>query len=253
MIEQKPNAFNLADFERRRAKYEPVAEELAAVFGYPNWRQSLPALDELVDCILSQSTTDLNRDRAFAALKARYPNWEAVMDAPTEEIVETIRPAGLANQKAPRIQNVLRRIYGERGALDIDFLETMPLNEARDWLTALDGVGPKTAAIVLCFAFNRPAFPVDTHIHRVGQRIGFLPKGISAEKAHPIMETIVPPEDHYAFHLNLIRLGREICQARRPACERCPLTAHCDYYQQMIGAAGDDDQSKQNRFPGNRL
>ncbi len=250
MVEQKPNPFNLADFERRRAKYEPVAAELAAMFGYPNWRQSLPAVDELVDCILSQSTSDTNRDRAFAALKARYTDWEAVMNAPTDDVIDTIRPAGLANQKAPRIQNVLRRIHAEQGALDIDFLADLPLNEARDWLTALDGVGPKTAAIVLCFAFNRPAFPVDTHIHRIGQRIGFLPQGISAEKAHPIMETIVPPEDHYAFHLNLIRLGREICQARRPACERCPLTAHCDYYRQMTGAAGDDDRPEQDRYPG---
>jgi endonuclease-3 len=252
MVEQKSNPFNLADFERRRAKYAPIAAELHAVFGYPGWRQSLPAVDELVDCILSQSTNDNNRDRAFAALKARYPSWEAVMNAPTEEVVETIRPAGLANQKAPRIQHVLRRIYAERGALDIDFLNSLPLDEARGWLTALDGVGPKTAAIVLCFAFNRPAFPVDTHIHRIGQRVGFLPQGISAEKAHPIMEAIVPPEDHYAFHLNLIRLGREICQARRPACERCPLTAHCDYYQGFTGAAGDDDR-QQNRHSGDRL
>jgi endonuclease-3 len=106
------------------------------------------------------------------------------------------------------------------------------LEEARAWLTSLNGIGPKTAAIVLCFAFNRPAFPVDTHIHRVSQRIGFIPEGISAEKAHPMMEAIVPPEDYYAFHLNLIRHGREMCRARNPMCERCPLTAHCDYYQQ---------------------
>jgi endonuclease-3 len=125
---------------------------------------------------------------------------------------------------------VLRRIYEERGKLDIDFLNELPLDEAKSWLTNLDGVGPKTAAIVLCFGFNREAFPVDTHIHRVGQRIGFLPQGISADKAHPIMEAIVPPKDYYAFHLNLIQHGREICQARRPKCERCPLTACCDYY-----------------------
>ena len=152
-------------------------------------------------------------------------------DAPQDEVVDTIRPAGLANQKGPRIQQVLRTISLERDTLSLDFLADMPLEEARAWLVSLDGVGPKTAAIVLCFAFNRPAFPVDTHIHRLGQRIGFLPNGISAEKAHPIMEAIVPPEDYYAFHLNLIRHGREICKARRPECERCPLTAYCDYYQ----------------------
>ncbi|MBE2270259.1 MAG: endonuclease III [Anaerolinea sp.] len=223
----------IADFERRKAKYIPVATALYALYGHPTWRQSLPPLDELVDCILSQSTSDTNKDRAFAALKRHYPSWEAVMDAPVEEVIEVIRPGGLAQQKAPRIQEVLRTIYAERGELKIDFLNDLPLDEAKAWLTSHNGVGPKTAAIVLCFAFNRPAFPVDTHIHRVGQRIGFLPANISADKAHPIMERIVPPEDHYTFHLNLIRLGREICGARRPLCEICPLTAHCDYYQSM--------------------
>jgi Predicted EndoIII-related endonuclease len=212
----------ITDFERRKAKYTPVAQLLREMYGYPNWRQSLPAMDELIDCVLSQSTSDINRDRAFDALKARYPNWEAVMNAPTQEVIDTIKPAGLANQKGPRIQNILRRIYAERGELNIDFLKDLPIDEAKAWLTSFDGVGPKTAAIVLCFAFNREAFPVDTHIHRVGQRIGFLPQGISADKAHPVMEAIVPPDQYYAFHLNLIQHGREICQARRPQCERCP-------------------------------
>jgi endonuclease-3 len=221
------------DFERRKAKYDPIARTLAAVYGRPTWRKSLPAMDELIDCILSQSTNDRNRDVAFAALKARFPDWEAVMNAPTDDVIDAIRPAGLAVQKAPRIQAVLRRIYAERGEISIDFLNDWTLDEAKAWLTSFHGVGPKTAAIVLCFGFNRPAFPVDTHIHRVGQRIGFLPLGISADKAHGVMEAIVPPEDHYVFHLNLIRLGREICQARRPRCEICPLTAYCDYYQKM--------------------
>lgn len=219
--------------ERRKAKYAPVARILREVYGYPEWRQHLAPLDELISCILSQNTSDVNRDRAFDALKARYPTWEAVRDAPADELIETIRSAGLANQKGPRIQAVLRYITDRRGEPNIDFLADLPLEEARAWLTNLNGIGPKTAAIVLCFAFNRPAFPVDTHIHRVGQRIGFLPAGTSAEKAHPIMEAIVPPEDYYAFHLNLIWHGREICRARNPLCERCPLTAHCDYYQQF--------------------
>lgn len=227
------------EFERRRQKYEPVAQLLIQQYGRPTWRPSLPPLDELIDCILSQSTNDSNRDRAFAALKAAFPNWEAVMNAETERVVEAIRPAGLANQKAPRIQNVLRSIYNERGELSIDFLAELPLDEAKAWLMKLDGVGPKTAAIVLCFAFDRPAFPVDTHVHRLSQRIGFIPQGTSADKAHPAMEAIVPPEDYYAFHLNLIRHGREVCHARRPACERCPLTAHCDYYLNLTGALAD--------------
>jgi endonuclease-3 len=191
-------------------------------------------MDELISCILSQNTSDVNRDRGFDALKARYPTWEAVRDAPVDELIETIRPAGLANQKAPRIQAVLRYITDNNGTPSINFLADMPLEEARAWLTSLNGIGPKTAAIVLCFAFNRPAFPVDTHIHRVSQRIGFLPEGISADRAHPAMEAIVPAGDYYAFHLNLIRHGREVCRARNPLCERCPLTAHCDYYQTFV-------------------
>ncbi len=224
---------DVPDFERRQAKYAPIARILNEVFGYPDWRPFLPPLDELIDCILSQSTNDNNRDRAFAALKTEFPSWAAVMDAPTEAVIAAIKPAGLANQKAPRIQTVLRQIYAERGELKIDFLGDLPIDEAKAWLTQFHGVGPKTAAIVLCFAFNRPAFPVDTHIHRVGQRIGFLPQGISADNAHPVMEAIIPPEDYYAFHLNLIRLGREICQARRPRCEICPLTQDCDYFQSI--------------------
>lgn len=231
----------ISDFERRAAKYAPVAAALRDAYGYPGWRPFLPPLEELVDCILSQSTNDRNRDRAFAALKERFPTWEAALAAPVEDVIDAIRPAGLANQKGPRIQEVLRRIQAERGALNIDFLGDLPVAEAKAWLTRLDGVGPKTAAIVLCFAFNMPAFPVDTHIHRLGQRIGFLPIGISADKAHPVMEAIIPADDYYAFHLNLIRHGREVCHARKPACAICPLQTYCDYFQANVGEAGDDE------------
>lgn len=220
--------------QRLAQKYQAVAATLTDFYGYPQWRQHLPPLDELIDCILSQSTNDRNRDLAFSRLKAAFPSWAAVMNADTAAVVEAIKPAGLANQKAPRIQQVLRRIDAERGELNIDFLGELPLEEARAWLVALEGVGPKTAAIVLCFAFGRPAFPVDTHVHRLAIRIGFVPDKISADKAHPAMEAIVPGHDHYAFHLNLIRLGREICQARRPRCEVCPLQQHCDYYQTHV-------------------
>jgi endonuclease-3 len=222
---------SIPDFERRKAKYPPVKAALRERYGYPEWRQALLPLDELVSCILSQNTSDINRDRGFAALKDRYASYDEVRDAPTGELIETIKHAGLANLKAPRIQDVLRHITEERGAINIDFLGEIPLEEAKDWLTSMNGIGPKTAAIVLCFAFNRAAFPVDTHVHRVGQRIGFLPEGISADKAHIVMEAIAPPEDYYAFHLNMIRHGREVCNARSPHCERCPLTAYCDYYQ----------------------
>lgn len=209
---------------------------LREAYGVIDWRRDYPPMDELVDCILSQSTNDNNRDKAFAAIKARYGNergvdWFAVMNAPREELIEVIRPAGLANQKGPRIQEVLRRIYDQRGELNIDFLADLAIDEAKAWLTQFPGVGPKTAAIVLCFAFNREAFPVDTHVHRLGLRIGFLPSKTNADDAHPIMEAIVPPEDYYQFHIHLITHGRKICHARSPECERCPLTAYCDYYK----------------------
>ncbi len=221
---------NVDHFDRRKAKYPPIARLLEEKYGRRAWRQSLSPMDELVSCILSQSTTDANRDRGFDALKSRYADWGAVHHAPLDELVETVRPAGLANQKAPRIQAALAQIYEERGDYDIEFLRDLPTEDAKSWLTSLRGVGPKTAAIVLCFGFNLPAFPVDTHVHRVGKRIGFLPDKISADKAHPVMEAIVPPEDYYAFHLQMIYHGRETCRARGPLCDRCPLAAHCDYY-----------------------
>ncbi|MBC7815117.1 MAG: endonuclease III [Burkholderiales bacterium] len=234
MAKQSFNAIeHVDDFERRRAKYQPVSKGLHEVYGTVRWHTDNTGVDMLVECILSQSTSDLNSGRAFAALKARYPGWEQAAAAPIEELIETIRSAGLANQKAPVIQEALHRIYTERGGYDIDFLNDMPLDEAKAWLTAMRGVGPKTAAIVLCFSYNRPAFPVDTHVHRVGQRIGFLPKGISADRAHDVMEAMIPPQAHYDFHITLIRHGREICLARRPQCERCPITAYCDYYREQ--------------------
>src|SRR5690606_31977431 len=140
----------------RKAKYEPVATALGEFYGTPLWRRGTPAMDELISCILSQNTSDTNRDRGFDALKARYPSWQAVMDAPLDELIETIRPAGLSKQKAPRIQAILQHILNERGEFNIDFLADLPLEEAKAWLTALHGIGPKTAAIVLCFSFNRP-------------------------------------------------------------------------------------------------
>jgi endonuclease III len=230
-MDTSPITDTINDFERRRAKYEPVAAALAEMYGVPQWRKDTPPMDELVNCILSQNTNDTNRDRGYDALKARYPTWQDVVDAPADELIDTIRVAGLANQKGPRIQEVLRIIQAEQGDYNIDFLNDLPLDEAKAWLTSLPGVGPKTAAIVLCFAFGRPAFPVDTHVHRVSRRIGFVPDNTSADKAHPIMEAIVPPDDYYAFHINLIQHGRSICQARNPRCERCPLTEYCDYYQ----------------------
>jgi len=206
-----------------------VHNKLIEVFGEPVWRTPLPAIDELVSTILSQNTNDVNRDRGFNALRAKFPTWEEVRDANPEEVIDAIRPAGLANQKGPRIQQVLRAITEERGSLDLGFLADLSVDEARAWLTKFNGVGPKTAAIVLCFSLNMPAFPVDTHIYRVSGRIGLRPEKMTVEQAHPHLEALFPPETYYAAHLNLIRLGREICGARKPNCVVCPIRELCDY------------------------
>lgn len=206
-----------------------IHKTLMKVFGEPIWRNPLPAIDELVSTILSQNTNDVNRDRAFDALRAKFPTWETVRDAKEKDVIDAIRPAGLANQKGPRIQQVLSEITKERGALDLQFLADMPLEEARSWLTKFNGVGPKTAAIVLCFSLGRPAFPVDTHVYRVTGRIGLRPEKMTVEQAHPHLEAVFPPETYYAAHLNIIRLGREVCHARKPLCPQCPVRELCEY------------------------
>ena len=214
----------------KRAKLTALQPALRAAYGWPRWQpKRATGLEELVSCILSQSTTDLNRDRAFDNLRAHFPTWQEVVDAPAEAVIEAVRTAGLANQKGPRIQALLRHVYQERGEYDIEFLGDLPVEEARSWLLSLAGVGPKTAAIVLCFSFNHPALPVDTHVHRVALRLGLIPAKTNANKAHDLLEELVDPADYYAFHLQLIRHGREVCSARSPHCSACTLREHCDY------------------------
>lgn len=206
-----------------------VYQRLLDFYGYPEWRNPLPPLDELISTILSQNTNDNNRDKAFAALTARFPTWEAVRDAPLTDVQDAIRPAGLANQKGARIQQVLREITAQRGALTLEFLKDLPDQEAFDWLIQFKGVGPKTATIVLQFSLGKPAFPVDTHVYRVSGRLGLRPENMTVEQAHPHLASLLPPETYYAAHLNLIRLGREICGARNPRCPLCPLQDVCAY------------------------
>jgi len=224
-----------------------IHERLLEFYGEPIWRNPLPAVDELVSTILSQNTNDLNRDRAFNALRARYGTWEEVRDAEAVDVIDAIRPAGLANQKGPRIQQVLRSITEERGSLDLSFLGDLSVEEAKLWLTKFNGVGPKTAAIVLCFSLGKPAFPVDTHIYRVTGRIGLRPEKMNVEQAHQHLESLFPPETYYAAHLNLIRLGREICTARRPYCEKCPILQLCDYGRNVSGV--EISSAKQRHEP----
>lgn len=204
-----------------------IYQRLIEAYGRPQWRNPLPPLDELVSTILSQNTNDTNRDRAYNSLRGRFPNWEAVRDADPEAVIAAIRPAGLANQKGPRIQQALHEITRQRGELSLDFLSEMSTTEAHAWLTDLNGVGPKTAAIVLLFSLGKPAFPVDTHVHRVSGRLGLRPEKMNAEAAHLHLGSIFAEDQYYAAHLNLIRLGREICQARRPNCPACPLQEFC--------------------------
>lgn len=213
-----------------RAKAYIIHKKLVQVYGQPVWRAHLDAISEVVSTILSQNTNDGNRDRAFNRLRAAFPTWEMVRDAPVEEIAAAINPAGLAPQKAPRIKQALQFITAQRGTLDLDFLKDMPVQQAKEWLMQIKGIGPKTAAIVLLFALGRPAFPVDTHIYRVTRRLGLVDPHASVEDAHEILEKLLDPEMYYPFHLNVIRHGREVCQARKPRCSVCILKDWCDYY-----------------------
>jgi endonuclease-3 len=216
-----------------RDKMELVHRRLLEAYGEPHWRNPLPPLDELVSTILSQNTNDVNRDVAFEQLRARLPTWQQVRDADVEAVIEAIRPAGLANQKGPRIQEALRFITRERGELSLDFLADWPVDEAKAWLSSIKGVGPKTAAIVLLFSLGRPAFPVDTHVHRVTKRLGLIGPATSRERAHDELERLVPPRDYYAFHLNVIRHGRQVCASRKPRCQACVLRDVCRFYQEQ--------------------
>jgi endonuclease-3 len=203
-------------------------------YGEPRRRSRRGALSQLIATILSQNTTDLNTDRAFANLRAKFSTWEAVRDAPPSAVVRAIRSAGLANTKAPRIQAILRQLTKERGALSLNFLRAMPVAESKAYLLRLKGVGPKTASIVLLFTFGQSAFPVDTHIFRVTKRLGWIPPRATREQAHEILAALAPPEIYYPLHLNLIAHGRAICKARNPKCAACVLRRMCDYYRTVV-------------------
>jgi endonuclease-3 len=204
------------------------------LYGEPQWRPHLDPISELVSTILSQNTNDVNRDSAFGQLRERLPTWESVRDAREDEVKDAIRVAGLADQKGPAIQRALRHISEQRGDLSLEFLKDLPLQEAKDWLIAIKGVGPKTAAIVLLFSLGMPAFPVDTHVHRVTRRLGLIGSKVTREKAHVLLEELLPDELYYPFHLNVIRYGREVCAARKPKCQACSLTGLCDYYASEV-------------------
>ena len=204
-----------------------VIELLAAQYGESPRRPRRDPIDELVLGVLSQNTSDANSDRAFAQLKRACPTWQSALEAPPQQVEEAIRPGGLAPTKSLRIQALLAEVVKRRGTFDLSFLRGMPLDEAEAWLESLAGVGPKTAAVVLLFSLGRPAFPVDTHVHRVLRRLGLAPSGASATQAQAMWEPRLAPEDVYPFHMYLIAHGRRTCVARRPRCPECSLRHRC--------------------------
>ncbi len=206
-----------------------IRDRLRRLYGRPINEPHGDPVAELVRTVLSQNTSDSNRDVAYERLRQRFPTWERVRDAPVDELIDAIRPGGLANTKAPRIQAILRRLGAHP---DLDWLSEAPREPAIEFLTSLPGVGRKTAACVLIFSFGRPEIPVDTHVHRVGQRLGLLPEGVSFDHAHDEIRRVVDPEDAYELHINLIRHGRAVCRPR-PRCEECALRRMCPYLRRL--------------------
>jgi endonuclease-3 len=222
-----------ADTDALRAKAWTMYERLLERYGHqPNVPRREP-MHELISTILSHRTTGKNEDSAYHKMRDRWPTWEAVIEAPVDELAEAIAASNYAEQKAPRIQAVLRRIRDERGDLSIDFLREMPLPEAMEWLTSLPGVGPKTASLVLLFCFARPVLPVDTHVHRVSQRVGLIGPKVDPTAAHPLLLVMFPndPQILFNFHIDTLRHGQQVCIWGTPRCGRCPLTDICDYYK----------------------
>ncbi len=211
--------------EKRRVR--AIRDRLREMYGEPVNEPHGDAIAELVRTVLSQHTSDLNRDRAFESLRKRFPNWEEVREAPVTEVEEAIRSGGLAKQKAPRIQAIFDQL-GEHP--DLDWIKTAPREESLAYLTSLPGVGRKTAACILMFTWDLPEIPVDVHVYRVGGRLGLFAPKASFERAHDEMLAIVDPEDAYEFHMNLIRHGREVCRPV-PRCGECRLRRMCPWYR----------------------
>ena len=235
-----------------------VLDRLAEVNGRPVWQHRLDPVSELILTILTANSADINAEVAFGALRDRYPSaptppgaslepqhfpgwggiglpdlpapdWAAVEAAPIAELTDVIRPGGLANQKAPRIQAALGAVRAGSGGYSLEFLREMPPLEARDWLAAIPGIGKKTASVVLMFSFGMPLMPVDRHVHRVSSRLGTIPPKADANEAHDYYLAMLRPEQMYETHVLLIEHGRRTCHAQRPDCGHCPLAPRCRY------------------------
>jgi len=228
----------MTDLRERVAR---VYALLVAAYGIPPWEPDGDALGGLVATVLSQHTSDVNSARAYARLVEAFPTWEAARDAPAGRVAEAIRPGGLADVKAERIQLILRVLTERLGGcpLTLGHLADLPAAEALTYLRSLPGVGPKTAACVLLFSLGEPTFPVDTHVHRVTRRLGWIGERVGADAAHALLERAIPPEWRHTLHVDLIRHGREVCHARAPECGRCPISAECAYFRNLMGVEGE--------------
>ena len=222
-----------------RATFRVIQRRLRDTYGVHHWRRDRvrgSALDELIGTVLSQNTSDVNTTRSFRSLRERFPSWDEVRTAPTDAVIEAIRSGGLARIKAPRIQDILDQVLEQEGSLSLERLADVPTGQATAELTALPGVGPKTAACVLMFNLGRPVMPVDTHVHRVSRRIGLVEERASERATQARLEQLCgdATDEVLTLHLNLIHHGRRTCTARTPHCERCSLTDHCRYYREVV-------------------
>jgi len=227
---RRPVYFVAVSAPSPKKRLKRATDLLDDFYGRPMLSPRYPPVDELVFTVLSQNTADVNTERTFASLKARFPEWTAARDAFAEEIEEAIALGGLSHTKAPRIKKILEAISERTGAPDLGELDDMSDEEAQAYLVALPGVGPKTAACVLLFALERPVMPVDTHVHRVARRLGIISEKVTADQAHPLLTQLAGPDDAeqvYAVHVDFVRHGRRICHARRPRCGECPLAGLC--------------------------
>ncbi len=213
-----------------------IMDRLATLYGEPVATPSGDGVAELILTILSQNTADVNSGRAFVSMMRAHPSWDAIADADIEELIATIQPGGLARQKAPRIQAVLREIRAREDGWNLQWLASIPPAEAKAWLRSLPGVGPKTAACVLLFALGVPALPVDTHVERVSKRLDLIPESATADQAHDLLEAMLPADQFYRFHMLFIKHGRRTCLARNPACTRCPLMDSCPWFLRSVAA-----------------
>ena len=221
-----------------------IHSKLLDRYGQPEEPKDLTGTEYLVETILSQNTNDKNRDKAFNNLQEKYDNWEEVEDSPDEELTDTIRVAGLGPTKAERIQKALK-IIRESGKGDktysIEFLKKMDVEEGKKWLTDIPGIGPKTAAVILCFHFQKPVIPVDTHVHRIAQRFGLVPENCSRNRTHEILETIVPDQIKYSLHILLITHGRKTCKSRHHA-DNQNCFERCRHYQEVVKGDKNPDE-----------